>query len=1305
MNPKKLTNSKREKHAEAAGTDAPHSNELPSDEPCTENLSHTASKSISVPSMRPLEPLSESETSSDAAASKQVDSARKPGVVGDRVRSLFDKFADDEAARKESTRETSVRATADLNDARSLATLDERPDEDKVSPPENAFPDLLIRASAGTGKTFQLSNRYLQLIFQGWRPDRILATTFTRKAAGEIMDRVLYRVAKAAESPDGVAQLSNEINMPLSLTQCRDVLRQLTRHLHRLRIGTLDAFFLQAAQMLSLELGLPPGWDLTDETDDRLARQLALTRLLESGAAATSLGTEAGAGAPKRSRGARPLSGRSDLRQLIHWLAHGETNRSVQSMLNDAISGMYSTFLDSDAKAWMRLGKCVEIDPAETERAISMLEAWEPEPGKPAKLLCGAVRRTAQHASDENWGKLLKETLVANVVNGSLQYSRKEIPAELVPHLQQVADRAAAELRNRYILQTQASYELLERFHTQYEAAKNGRRRFNFDDLPRYLAEGVRAAEVRRLNFRMDAGVDALLLDEFQDTSRSQWQVIRQLALRDEVYDQPSTHSPDVAKRDGSRTAKPTPTPRSFLCVGDTKQAIYGWRGGDAALLDAIEHEVPSVEPIELNQSYRSSPVVIDLVNRVNKSISTHPDLGRATAAARQWSDQFPEHSTARTELAGYVSLETVSYAENVAIARDRCLEAAAKRIALIRSTTPDRSVAVLVRKNELVASSIFELQRLGVAASEEGGNPLTDSAAVQLIISLLQLADFPQDRAALFHLQQSTWANDLSLPRTTENESLDTAARRLAERVTDDLFELGYGAAVSKWCDQLRKLGNEREQRRLAQLVDLAYRFEREVEAPRSIGYLRQNRISLRPAAFLQRIQDVRFSDPTEDPVRVMTVHQAKGLQFDIVVIPDLTNRLVGQTPTCVAQRSKPQEPLSAVSRYIRDDALEMFPPRVRKMHDQHLDDRVREELCVLYVALTRAVHSVQMFVAANVPPENTSDGEAGELVGIQEDVSGQTRSKNTRRGKSASPDRPDATYGGLIRHALIGDAPLPPNKCLFEIGDVEWMYPFGKQPDRTPGTHPSSTLDDSARVDSASAARPRQSRSVTLAERSTEGDGKNTVRPSALEGGGRVRLRERLGVQNQAAMRRGTLIHAFFEQIHWLDEGLPTNALLETIGLSIGAQRSEVKSAIKEFQAMLTQPSIRAILSRDTYQHWPPNSTAEDGAQGELEARCEQAVSVATDGGRLSGNIDRLVIRYAESRSGQRGRPIAANVLDFKTDGVHDEAQRQQLVEHYRPQLDAYRMGVSKLLHLDVTQIDCQLIMLSTGEVVRVD
>ena len=103
------------------------------------------------------------------------------------------------------------------------------------------WPNLMIRASAGTGKTFQLSNRYLQLAADG-QAEQILAFTFARKAAGEILDRVLFRLAQAAPQRSPAPLPGRPARCPLAADDCHALLGRMLDELHRLRIGTLDSF-------------------------------------------------------------------------------------------------------------------------------------------------------------------------------------------------------------------------------------------------------------------------------------------------------------------------------------------------------------------------------------------------------------------------------------------------------------------------------------------------------------------------------------------------------------------------------------------------------------------------------------------------------------------------------------------------------------------------------------------------------------------------------------------------------------------------------------------------------------------------------------------------------------------------------------------------------------------------------------------------------------------------------------------------------------------------------------------------------
>ena len=190
------------------------------------------------------------------------------------------------------------------------------------------------------------------------------------------------------------------------------------------------------------------------------------------------------------------------------------------------------------------------------------------------------------------------------------------------------------------VARTQATHHLLDAFHRQYWRLRQARGVLLFSDLAAGIERWLDAAPegaLDELYYRIDERVGHLLLDEFQDTSLAQWSVLRPIA--EEIR----------AWGDGSRT---------FFCVGDPKQAIYGWRGGCADLFDQIEEDL-ALEPgsgERLEESFRSSQVVLDAVNQVFGGLDGVPALAEHAETVERWSAAFGEHR-ARRDLPGFVEL------------------------------------------------------------------------------------------------------------------------------------------------------------------------------------------------------------------------------------------------------------------------------------------------------------------------------------------------------------------------------------------------------------------------------------------------------------------------------------------------------------------------------------------------------------------------------------------------------------------------------------------------------------------------
>ena len=147
------------------------------------------------------------------------------------------------------------------------------------------IPNKMIRASAGTGKTYQLTSRFIQLLLCGQPAERIIALTFTRKAAGEFFEGILTKLAGAAASSKAAKKLAAEVGVssakPAEFCQA---LRALVEGMGQLSLGTIDSFFHRLLALFSLEFGLGGEFEMMSEFGKKQARLGVLENLLAENA-------------------------------------------------------------------------------------------------------------------------------------------------------------------------------------------------------------------------------------------------------------------------------------------------------------------------------------------------------------------------------------------------------------------------------------------------------------------------------------------------------------------------------------------------------------------------------------------------------------------------------------------------------------------------------------------------------------------------------------------------------------------------------------------------------------------------------------------------------------------------------------------------------------------------------------------------------------------------------------------------------------------------------------------------------------
>lgn len=1030
----------------------------------------------------------------------------------------------------------------------------------------------IIQASAGSGKTFQLANRYLKLIAAGSAPENLLASTFTRKAAGEILDRIVGRLAEAAISEPKRAELAKHLQIDsLNAEKCLALVSRLTRNLYRLRVSTLDAFFAQIAGAFSLELKLPPGWQIVDEMTDERLRTRAIGAVLRN-------------------------NDTEDLMQLTYALSQGEASRGVAQLIRDTVDDLYSVFRRTDFAAWSLLPNLKSLQPDKVSELFQEIQTAE----LPADKRCEKARDAdLVRIANEDWAGVVANGFGKLARQGKTTYYNKEIPAATFAAYERLVDHAKAILIGRLKRQTEGTYELLERFDREYVRLKQERQALRFEDITERIADSQVLSDRNRLSFRLDAPINHLLLDEFQDTSPEQWSILKPIA------------EPIIGENSEG----------AFFCVGDEKQAIYAWRGGVAEIFDDVKALLPDVEPTPLYESYRSSPRIMETTNAIFTNLKNHGDPGRGEEALNAWAERFIPHTTARKTLPGYATLET-SRAHDKELGEsllDTCIAAAVDRVAALVTESPGFSIGVLVRGNATVGKMIHQLRSRNIAASEEGGNPLTDSSGVSVAMSALRLADHPGDKPARFHLLHSP-LNELY----PINDSKDDAgAFAASSKIRRELQETGYGPTIERWVERLRPLGNRREQRRLDQLIELAYAH--------------QSHATLRASDFRRVLVNQRVADSAVADVRVMTVHQSKGLEFDIVVLPELKVQFVGQAPKYVVDRATPTAPIRGVVRHTRKDLQELLPDKIARMFTETEKRSVIESLCLLYVAVTRARFALHMVI----PPDT----------------------KTTHK-----------TLAGLLLATLAPEAKIQEEQLVWSHGEVDWA--------QSPDAAPDRTADD---VEPTAARPPIK---VTLAESETKRRrilGRTT--PSSLEGGGTVRLAQLLDQSRQHVMQAGTLAHEWLQTIEWLEVGVPDDAALKQLAAQIGAGDIDCTAAISDFRQWIATPNVAKLLSPSYYAPGGEGNASSDAY--ELTVEVERPFAVRRDDVIVEGSIDRLVIFK------HQGKVVGADVIDFKTDRLAsaDQDAINARRTFYAPQLEAYRQAAATLLHLKPEQVTARL------------
>lgn len=1088
-----------------------------------------------------------------------------------------------------------------------------------------------VRASAGSGKTYTLTTHYLARVLEKEPIQEILATTFTRKAAGEILERVLRRLAAAVLDPRQAAALEAALQALWREEQAAHLptpdfpahLRELTQNLHRVSISTIDSFFNRLASSFRYELELPTQLQLL-EPSSPLGTQLRLEAI------------------------SALLSSEDVVEQITGWLRR-RPRRSIISALDSELQQLYDIFRQSTPENWQELAPPAMPGAEQVQRALDvLLDAAERASGIPLKK---GLESSVQAVQAEKWDELFSKGPGKAVAAGETTFSKKELEPAVVSAYRTLHQYARAVILGDLDAQTRATAALLTRFDQHYSVLRRQHGVVLYSDLPYVLARRAERLEPAAVTHRLDTPIRHLLLDEFQDTSPEQWRVLKPIAQR-------------VANQNGS-----------LFVVGDRKQAIYGWRGGVAGIFERLKQDLPDLHESGASISYRSSQVVLDSVNHVFARLNLIPDLTRFEGIVRRWTTTYETHTAAR-ELPGHVTLKVGPKDSQESDETDEAGEgsgganpleqAVAQEIVALTQTLPGASVGVLVRTNDAVRRMLFLLQRQGIDASGEGGNPIVDDPAVVVVLAAFTLADHPGDTIAAFQLEHSPLKpvllsllqsrrtaplegaseDSLRLDKGTEGKRVASAVRRL-------LVEQGYAALISQWTSALARFCTPRSVKRLLQLVELAENFD----AQRG----------LRPSTFVAYVLATTVEEPSPAKVRVMTVHKSKGLEFDVVYLLELHKQLMPLHPLVLVERDSPTDPIRAVYRSASSEVRAMHEG-LERAHAQLVEREIEEGLCELYVAMTRARYALHLRVKAR---------------------------KETKKGGLSAVR---LSHDAIVRAALGNPDVIETaegNVELAAFGDPQWWLSL--TPSMLASLVPVPPLETPTvgAQGPATGALPGQGGSVAssgwslhLNPRPNVSRSYRQLTPSGLEHGSTLTIDDLLRRQDDPVFRRGLIFHAWLSQIVWLD-ALPGKTVLRRLALRQlpGLPKETVDGWIDEFAGLLHRTPLRRRFTRPTL---------EAGESLEVWRERRFVVRVGTD--LLQGSFDRVEVLQ------RQGVIVEACVLDFKSDRVEDRRLAARL-EAYRPQLEAYRAAASVLLHLPVEAVRAEVVWLHAGQITVLD
>ncbi|QNW97844.1 UvrD-helicase domain-containing protein [Acinetobacter seifertii] len=835
----------------------------------------------------------------------------------------------------------------------------------------------LIEASAGTGKTYTLSSLMLRIFLEKYLPRQVIATTFTRAAAAELKSRIRARLVETYRYLDAKRSLT-EKEILLQAEQESDLLLQhVLKHfatriayacerlklvidqLDELFVGTLDSFSQKLLREFAFESGKIERAQITDDAKT-YSRQLihdVLREWIQS--------------QPQTVIDALYLAG--ELKSVDSFV------KLVEDSLNFS-----SAHFKLPEKPIIEFEQLAQLKQLATEIDISLLEPYYSLDGEHYKHVSGTVFRNG--AFNKLFSECLPQLLQVLtqsdsilVFDGSLA-AQRELVFKFLGQLadQKVFKKCPAEISDGFyqhpcIQQIQQLFGVLKNYAEQFDQLHiylkaylcvevkkrlpqvlQNKGETTFSQQIRTLSEALKGEQGQRFAVFVQARYPLILVDEFQDTNQDQDDMLASIWRHPERYQK-----------------------GCMIMVGDRKQAIYGFRGGDMlTFLNAYKDiQAKHGREYKLIHNHRS---VADLVEVVDALFQRQIDFGEQVqydpirAGTRPHPALVDQNQPNPHPLRWLLLKDKETEAQQVAWKiRDLLNQSHTGQLYLQKDTQTqalnEDDIAVLSRNHDGLDRVQFELERLGIRVNRPSKRSVFDCTIAQDVGALLTAILHPYDEAKVKRaLISRLFAMDLK-----QLLQLEQTAEGLSQFMTgfDAIRELwsAQGFLVA-WQQCLNQFGiwknlvavqskdNERVVVNLRHLTEILSQHSEKYQGAQNLyhWYLKQLQSPLDREWELER----RLS--SEAGVQLMTIHQSKGLEFKIVFLlgADKPFRENNKTLNFSTQDVTTPESAQTVTQRVVAIADKAYLNETELK--QHEERALAEQNRLWYVALTRASHRV---------------------------------------------------------------------------------------------------------------------------------------------------------------------------------------------------------------------------------------------------------------------------------------------------------------------------------------------------------